>query len=108
MGTLFEIKPPQAYPDDYDTRRAQAKFVKMARAMGMEHADKPQDFITALGALQEACGVADWKMNDYGFTPDEFMTLAKGARSVQGGLFAANPCEMTDEDCAGIFEKSYR
>lgn len=108
MGTLFEIKPPQAYPNDYDTCGAQAKFVKMARAMDMEHADKPQDFITALGALQEACGVADWKISNYGFTPDEFMTLAKGTRSVQGGLFAANPCEMNDEDCSGIFEKSYR
>ena len=76
--------------------------------MGMERADKPQDFITALVALQEACGVADLNMSDYGFTPDEFMTLAKGARSMQGGLFAANPCEMTDEDSASIFEKSYR
>lgn len=84
------------------------QFVKMARAMGMENAVKPEDFITALVQLQEACGVADLKMSDYGFTPDEFMTLAKGARSMQGGLFAANPCEMTDEDCAGVFEKSYR
>ena len=24
-GTLFEIKPAQAYPDDYDTCEAQAK-----------------------------------------------------------------------------------
>ena len=39
---------------------------------------------------------------------DRAMTLAKGARSMQGGLFAANPCEMTDEDCAEIFRKSYR
>ncbi len=36
------------------------------------------------------------------------MMLARGARSMQGGLFLANPCEMTDEDCAGIFDKSYR
>ena len=26
----------------------------------------------------------------------------------KGGLFAANPCELTDVDCAGIFEASYR
>lgn len=84
------------------------QFIKMARAMGVENADKPEDFITALVKLQEACGVADLKMSDFGFTPDEAMTLAKGARSMQGGLFEANPCEMTDEDCAGIFEKSYR
>jgi len=84
------------------------QFIKMARAMGMNNADKPEDFITALVKLQEDCGVADLKMSDYGFTKDEFMTLAKGARSMQGGLFLANPCEMTDEDCAGIFEKSYK
>lgn len=47
-------------------------------------------------------------MSDYGFHIEECMTLAKGARSMQGGLFLANPCEMSDEDCAEIFRKSYR
>lgn len=84
------------------------QFIKMARAMGMEHADRPEDFIAALVQLQEACGVADLKMSEFGFSPDEAMTLARGARSMQGGLFDANPCEMTDADCAGIFEKAYR
>lgn len=84
------------------------QFIKMAKAMGIQDAGKPEDFISALVKLQEDCGVADLKMSDYGFTPDEFMTLAKGARSMQGGLFLANPCEMTDMDCARIFEQSYR
>lgn len=84
------------------------QFIKMARAMGSEDADKPEDFIAALIKLQQDCGVADLNMSDYGFAPDESITLAKGARFMQGGLFAANPCEMTDEDCAAIFEKSYR
>jgi len=83
------------------------QFVKMARAMGIDDASAPEDFITALVRLQEDCGVADLKMSDYGFTPDESMTLAKGARAMQGGLFLANPCEMTDEDCAAIFDRSY-
>lgn len=84
------------------------QFIKMAKAMGIENADKPEDFITALVKLQEDCGVANLKMSDYGFKKEESMTLAQGARSMQGGLFLANPCEMTDEDCAGIFDKSYR
>ena len=84
------------------------QFIKMAKAMGIENADKPEDFITALVKLHEDCGVADLKMSDYGFKKEESMTLARGARSMQGGLFLANPCEMTDEDCAGIFDKSYR
>ena len=76
--------------------------------MGMENADKAEDFITALLKLQKDCGVDNLKMSDYGFAKSESMTLAKGARSMQGGLFAANPCEMTDEDCASIFEKAYK
>ena len=84
------------------------QFIKIAKAMGIPEADKPEDFITALIQLQEACGVSDLKMSDYGFTIDEAMTLAKGARSMQGGLFLANPCNMNDEECARIFEKSFR
>lgn len=84
------------------------QFIKMARAMGIKDADKPEDFITALVQLQKDCGVDDLKMSDYGFKPEESMTLAKGARSMQGGLFLANPYEMTDADCAAIFDKSYR
>lgn len=84
------------------------QFVKMARAMGMPEADKAEDFLTALVQLQKDCGVADLKMSDYGFTKDECMTLAVNARETMGGLFLANPCEMSDEECAGIFEKAYR
>lgn len=83
-------------------------FIKMARAMGMPEADKAEDFLTALVQLQKDCGVADLKMSDYGFAKDECMTLAVNARETMGGLFLANPCEMSDEECAGIFEKAYR
>lgn len=85
-----------------------AQFIKMARAMGLPDADMPEDFLTALVRLQEACGVADLKMSDYGFARDEAMTLAVNARETMGGLFLANPCPLSDEECAGIFEKSYR
>ena len=85
-----------------------SQFIKMAKVMGVPNADKPEDFITALVALQEACGVADLKMSDYGIEKSECMTLAVNARETMGGLFLANPCELNDEDCAGIFEKSYR
>ena len=83
------------------------QFIKMARAMGMPEADKPEDFLTALIALQKACGVDNLKMSDYGIQKDECMTLAVNARETMGGLFLANPCEMNDKDCAGVFEKAY-
>jgi alcohol dehydrogenase len=84
------------------------RFIHMAQALGMKDASKPEDFITMLAALQKDCGVADLKMSDYGFRPDEFDTLAKNAWETMGGLFVANPCEMTHEDCVAIFQKSYR
>lgn len=91
-----------------DKKACDGQFIKMAKAMGMKYADKAQDFITALEDLKGKCGVADLKMSDYGVKKEEAMTLAKGARFMQGGLYAANPCELTDEACAEIFEKSYR
>lgn len=84
------------------------QFVKMARVMGMPDANKPEDFLTALAELQRVCGVDNLKMSDYGFTPEECGTLARNARETMGGLFAANPCEMTHEDCTAIFERAYR
>ena len=84
------------------------RFVRMAQALGKADAKEPMDFITALVDLQKACGVADLKMSDYGIQKDECMTLAKNARATMGGLFACDPVQMTDEECAAIYEKSYR
>lgn len=82
--------------------------VALKKAMGISNADKPKDFVTALVKLQEECGVAGLRMSDYGFTPGESMTLAVNARETMGGLFLGNPCPMSNEECAGIFDKSYR
>ena len=99
----------KAFAEFFIERRAcDGQFVKMARAMGIPGADKPEDFIAALAKLQAACGVADLKMSDYGIAPEEAMTLAVNARETMGGLFLANPCPMSDEECAAIFMKSYR
>lgn len=84
------------------------RFIRMAQALGKTDAKDLMDFVTALAELQEACDVADLKMSDYGIQKDECMTLAQNARATMGGLFGADPVPMTDEECAAIFEKSYR
>lgn len=84
------------------------RFIKMAQVMGMPEANKPEDFITMLVKLQKECGVADLKMSDYGFTPDEFDTLTTNAKETMGGLFLANPYELGHKDCVEIFRKSFR
>lgn len=91
-----------------DKHACDERFIKMARVMGYPDSSDPQDFIKALVKLQEDCGVNDLKMSEYGFTREELPEVAKGARVMQGGLYAANPCELTDDDVTGILERSYK
>lgn len=84
------------------------RLVRMAKALGMNNASKPEDFITMLVKLQEKCGVADLKMSDYGITRGELAIMATNARETNGGFFDATPCEMTHADCVRIYEKSFR
>ena len=84
------------------------RFVRMAQALGKTDASQPQDFITALAELQKACGVDDLKMSDYGLNPGEFNQIADNAKQTMGGLFFADPCELTHADCVKILTQSYR
>lgn len=84
------------------------RFIKMAQAMGMADAKDPMDFITMLTKLQEACGVAELKMSDYGITADEFEKMARNARETMGGLFMCDRKELTQEACVAIYEASFK
>lgn len=84
------------------------RFIDMARFLGKNDADKPEDFLDALYELQEACGVADLAMSDYDIKKEDAMVLAQNARSTMGILFKADPAETTDEEIAGIFEKAWK
>ena len=84
------------------------RFIRMAKAMGMENADKPEDFLTVLQKLLEDCGVANLKMSDYGIKPDEFPKMADNAMGPMGGLFACDRVALTKEDIIGIYQKSYK
>lgn len=91
-----------------DRHVADDRFIAMAKAMGMDDASKPMDFIAMLSRLQEDCGVADLKMSDYGIEPGEFETLAKNAKETMGGLFLCDRSELSIDDCVGVFADSYR
>jgi len=83
------------------------RFIRMAKAMGMEDAREPMDFIEALENLKADCGVADLKMSDYGIQPDEFLTLATNAKETMGALFKCDRTRLEIEDCVAIYEKAY-
>ncbi|MCM1228142.1 MAG: iron-containing alcohol dehydrogenase [Clostridium sp.] len=84
------------------------RFIEMAKLMGMENADKPEDFLTALINLQEDCGVADLKMSDYGIMPDEFPKMAQNAKDTLGVNFDNDFYKLSNEDCVKIYQESYR
>lgn len=84
------------------------RFVRMAQAMGIKDASKPEDFLTALTRLQQACGVADLKMSDYGITPEEFETLMRNTRDVMGIMFTSDRVQMSDEDIINVYKESYK
>lgn len=84
------------------------RFIEMAKLMGVQDADKPEDFITALVDLQRRCGVDELKMSDYGIKPAEFTKIAQNAMDTMGGLFAADRVQLSVEDCVSILQKSYK
>lgn len=84
------------------------RFVDLARAMGMESAAEPMDFIRALCELKNACGVSNLKMSDYGITPEEFPQMVSIAKHAMAFLFACDRVALSDEDCITILKDSFR
>ncbi len=84
------------------------RFVAMAKALGMEDAKEPMDFVRALVQLQKDCGVYGLKMSDYGIEKDELRMYAKNALTNMANLFLADRITLTEDDCTAILENSYR
>lgn len=84
------------------------RFIRMAQAMGMKEAKKPEDFIAALDRLQKDCGVAELRMSDYGITKAELPVMAQNALDTMGRLFLNDRTSLDIEGCIKIYEQSYR
>lgn len=91
-----------------NSRACDDRFIRLAKVMGKEDADKPEDFITQLRLLQEECGVASLKMSDYGISPEEFRKFTANAKTTMGKLFLCDRVDLTDADCVAIFQASYK
>lgn len=99
----------QAYYQYFvDAHACDDRFIRMAKAMGMENANSAGDFIKALVNLQQRCGVAKLKMSDYGITPDEFPKMAQNAYDTMGRMFLNDRAELDVTGCIAIYKESYR
>ena len=110
MAQTIKELPTTRLPDGENIRMAgfARLAMAMARALGVEDAREPMDFIRALEALQRACGVADLRMSDYGISPDEFPAMVRNARETMGFLFPFDREPLSDEECEAIYRASYR
>lgn len=96
------------YQHFVDCHVCDERFVAMAKVLGKSDASCAQDFVDVLVQLQKDCSVADLKMSDFGIQESELDILARNARETMGGLFGADPCELSHEQCVAIYQKSYR
>ncbi len=78
------------------------RFAKMAEAMG------GTDFVAELVKLQDACGVRNLKMSDYGITEEELPAIAANARDTMGFLFELDPVELSEETTVDILQQSFK
>lgn len=87
---------------------ADERFVRMAQLMGLTDADRPEDFITALEGLKEACDVTELRMSDYGIRPEEFDAMAENALTVMARLSTQDLQPLSHEEIVRILLESYK
>ena len=75
------------------------RYIDMAKALGKKNADKASDFLEALKELQQACGVADLKMSEYGIVKEDAARYADNAFETMAGLFALDPVPDEKRGC---------
>lgn len=83
------------------------KFVAMAKALGYKEANAPKDFLIALEHLLQECGVAELTMSQFGIKTDELPDFAREVRTTLPLAFDCDPIDLTIEDCAEIYKRSF-
>ncbi len=93
--------------------KAPKRFADMTRVMGvatdsLSEKEQALSFVKALVDLQEACGVRNLKMSDYGIKKEEIPALAKNAHDTMGGLFSLDPYTLSLEETIQIMNNAYK
>ncbi len=83
------------------------RFIKMAKAMGIENASTGKDFLNALEKLITDVGCAEIKMSQIGITKEELRKYPAKVFEVLGGDITADLLTLTAENYLEIFEKAY-
>ena len=79
----------------------------MARALGKSDAERPEDFLTALDALQKECSVDGLALSSFGMSPEEFPALRATRARRWAGLFEVDPVAVSDGDVLEILSDAF-
>lgn len=83
------------------------RFIKMAKAMGIENPASSKDFLDALKELINDVGCADVKMSQAGITKEELKKYPAKVFEVLGGDITADLMPLSEKDYLEIFENAY-
>lgn len=93
---------------EFFAEKLSARYLDMAQALGVENPTDPLDCVRALLKLEEACGVADLKMSDYGIESEHFDDYAINAIQTMGGLFAVDRYKLDFDETVYILQNAYK
>lgn len=83
------------------------RFIKMAKAMGIENPASSKDFLNALHKSIADVGCADVKMSKTGITKEELKKYPAKVFEVLGGDITADLVTLKEQDYLEIFENAY-
>ncbi|MGI5989108.1 MAG: iron-containing alcohol dehydrogenase [Lachnospiraceae bacterium] len=87
---------------------ADDRFINMAKFLGKKDADRPEDFLEVLAALERDCGVDSLRMSDYGIRKEDAAKMADNAIATTQRLLKFDPVPLTREECIRIYEESWK
>lgn len=85
---------------------AREGYIKLARAMGMNETNDPNDFIKALELLKSNCKVDDVNLTSFGFNEENLDELTKLTYELGRNKFKNDPYPLSDVDIKNIFKES--
>lgn len=84
------------------------RFIKMAKAMGVDNPASGKDFLNALNKLIADVGCVDIKMSQIGITKEELKKYPAKVFEVLGGDITADLISLSEKDYLKIYEDAYR
>lgn len=96
------------YSHEVNSHKSDERLITLAKALGKENANRPEDMVEALHDLIVRCEVDNLLMSSHDVKEEDLPRIADNAFETMGGLFKVDPASFTREDVISILKKSYK